>query len=1218
VRLDYPSDLPITARREDLLAAIRDHQVVVVAGETGSGKSTQLPKLCLELGRGVAGLIGHTQPRRMAARTIAERIASELGTTIGGDVAYSVRFDDRLRAGTLVRVMTDGILLAELGRDRDLRRYDTLIIDEAHERSLNVDFILGYLRQLLPRRPDLKVIVTSATIDTARFASHFATGGADAPVVEVSGRTYPVEIRYRPSDDGDQVQAISDAVDELAGLGDTLVFLSGEREIHDTADFLRRRQLRDTEVLPLYARLSAQEQHRIFEPHRGRRIVLSTNVAETSITVPGVRTVVDTGTARISRFSRRLKVQRLPIEPVSQASANQRAGRCGRVASGVCIRLYAQDDFDARPEFTEPEILRTNLASVILQMTANGLGDVASFPFLEPPDHASIRDGYLLLEELAAIEDSDGGGGRWLTPLGRRLARLPVDPRIGRMILESERNGCVREVLVIAAALSIRDPRERPEDQLEQANAAHKRFDVGGSDLLSIVRLWDHLRAQQRELSGNQFRRLCRTEFLNYLRVREWQDLFSQLRQVAGDLGIRPSHDAAPPERVHQALLAGLLSHIGMRDRDSRELKGARGSTFTIARGSVLARRAPPWVMAAELVETDRIWARRVAAIEPAWAERLGEHLVRRSYSEARWDEQRAAAVTSETVTLYGLPVVSGRTVPVDRVDRRLAREMLIRFALVGGQWSTHHPFVARNAAFRTRVRRLEDRVRRRPLLDDDEIAEFYDERLPADVTSGRRFDSWWKGVGDPHLLDLTDDVLAGRTGLRAADYPDTWHQGDLVLPLSYRFDPGGPLDGVSVHIPLTALGRVTDEGFDWQIPGHRAELVGVLVRSLPKDVRRQLIPMAETVDKALDALDALGEPAGRLVDALAGTLTTVSGVDVRASMFDPSVVPAHLTLHVIVTDADGEVRDADDDLAAIKRRLASSSREAVAAAAPISERRGMVTWDVGTIPQTVSATESGIAVTGYPALLDDDTSVSLRVLTNADLQRRVMRGGVRRLLLLTVPPATRDVVKGLDHPGRLAIARSGFDLDELVGDCSFAAVDRVVGERSLPWDAEAFAELQRVARREAPGIAAGALSRAAGVLVEAAAVRDRLTRLTAPALQRSVDDAAAHLDRLVRPRFVVRAGTAHLDDVARYIRGIAYRLDRLAGDVSRDRRRMDEVLPLEEEFAALVRRGASGAGAVELGWRLEELRVSVFAQPIGAKGSVSATKLRRELATLS
>jgi ATP-dependent RNA helicase HrpA len=1055
-----------------------------------------------------------------------------------------------------------------------------------------------------------------------------------------------VEVRYRPYGDDvegdrrDQVQAISDAVDELAGLGDTLVFLSGEREIHDTADFLRRRQLPDTDVLPLYARLSAQEQHRIFQPHRGRRIVLSTNVAETSITVPGVRTVVDAGTARISRYSRRLKVQRLPIEPVSQASADQRAGRCGRVAPGVCVRLYAEDDYAGRPEFTEPEILRTNLASVILQMTAIGLGDVASFPFVEPPDHAAIRDGYLLLEELGAIEDADERGGRPLTPIGRRLARLPVDPRLGRMILESERHGCVREVLVIAAALSIRDPRERPEEQLDQANAAHKRFDVPGSDLLSIVALWDHLRAQQRVLSGNQFRRLCRAEFVNYLRVREWQDLFSQLRQVAGDLGIRPGADPGQPEgrndgglaadrangglaadranggraadRIHQSVMAGLLSHIGMRDRDSRDLKGARGSTFTIARGSVLARRPPAWVMAAELVETNRLWARRVAAIEPAWAERLGAHLVRRSYGEARWDPQGAAAMTAETVTLYGLPIVSGRTVPVERIDRPLAREMFIRFALVDGEWSTQHGFVARNAAFRERVSGLEARVRRGHLLDDDELIDFYSERLPADITSGRRFDSWWKGVTDQHLLDLTVDVLGRRAGFRLADYPDTWRQGDLVLPLSYRL--GGPLDGVSVHVPLTALNRVTDDGFDWQIPGHRRELVDALVRTLPKDVRRELIPMAETVEKVLAAL---GAPSGRMVDALASALHDVSGVVVRPTMFDLDALPAHLRMNIIVTDVDGTVRDADDDLAAIKRRQASSAREAIAEIAPIAEQRGMVTWDVGTLPQVVSAERSGIAATGYPALLDDGTSVSLRVLTNAALQQRVMRGGVRRLLLLTVPPTTGDVVKGLTRAGRLAVAASGLELDDLVGDCAEAAVDRVLGEQTLPWDADAFAAVQRVVRREAPGIAAGAMARAADVLVAAAGVRERLGRLTAPALQRSVEDAAAHLDRLVRPRFVGRAGTARLDDVERYVRAIAYRLDRLNEDVGRDRRRMDEVVPLEDEYARLVRNGATGSAVVELGWRLEELRVSVFAQPIGAKASVSTTKLRRELAAL-
>ncbi|MBG7603307.1 MAG: ATP-dependent RNA helicase HrpA, partial [Actinobacteria bacterium] len=692
-RLSFPDTLPITERHDELLAAIREHQVVIVAGETGSGKSTQIPKLCLEAGRGVAGMIGHTQPRRVAARTIAERIADELGSKLGADVGYTVRFTDQVAEGTLIKVMTDGILLAEIQRDRMLSRYDTLIIDEAHERSLNIDFILGYLKQLLPKRPDLKVIVTSATIDTERFARHFASSPLDDPrgapvdatVIEVTGRTFPVELRYRPfgadnpagddtgagRDERDQVQAILDAVQELedAGPGDVLVFLSGEREIHDTADALRRLELRNTEVLPLYARLSSVEQHRIFETPKkgrsGRRVILATNIAETSLTVPGVRFVIDAGSARISRYSRRLKVQRLPIEPVSQASANQRSGRCGRVAAGVCIRLYAEDDFDARPEFTEPEILRTNLASVILQMTAIGLGDVAGFPFVEAPDHAAIRDGYLLLEELAAVDPAasenseDDGRVRQLTKIGRRLARLPIDPRLGRMVLEADRQNCVREVMVIASALSIQDPRERPDDKREKANELHNRFKVEGSDLLTLVALWDYLRLKQRELSGNQFRRMCRAEFLNYLRVREWMDLYSQLRRIAGDLGIRPHNEESHPDHVHKAVLSGLLSHIGMRDRDTREFIGARDARFVVAPGSVLTRRPPPWIMAAELVETNRLYARRVAAIQPQWAEKIGAHAVKRSHGDVRWDPKAGRAVVTEAVTLYGLPIVS-------------------------------------------------------------------------------------------------------------------------------------------------------------------------------------------------------------------------------------------------------------------------------------------------------------------------------------------------------------------------------------------------------------------------------------------------------------------------------------------------------------------------------------------------------------------------------
>jgi ATP-dependent helicase HrpA len=1233
--IEYPDALPITARRGDLVAAIRDHQVIVVAGETGSGKSTQLPKLCLEAGRGVDGMIGHTQPRRVAARTIAERVADELGTSLGDGVGFTVRFDDQGGDGTLVRVMTDGILLNELHRDRDLRRYDTLIIDEAHERSLNVDFILGYLKQLLPRRPDLKVIVTSATIDTARFAEHFAAQGVPAPVFVVEGRTYPVEVRYRPfggddpedpDDDRDQVRAVIDAVDEIAadGPGDALVFLSGEREIHDVADALRAHaerepRLRGLEVLPLYARLSAAEQHRIFQPHRGRRVVLSTNVAETSITVPGIRGVIDAGTARISRFSRRLKVQRLPIEPVSQASANQRAGRCGRVAPGICIRLYTRDDFEARPEFTEPEILRTNLASVILQMTAVGLGDVERFPFVEPPDRAAIRDGYLLLDELGALTEGQIGAPRRLTAVGRQLARLPVDPRLGRMVVESARQGSVREVLVIASALSIQDVRERPKEAPERAAELHRRFDVEGSDLLSIVALWDYLRDRQRVLSGNQFRRMCRDEHLNYLRVREWRDLYSQLREVAGQIGIRATVDDAHPDHVHRAVLAGLLSHLGMRDGESREFRGARDSRFVIAPGSVLTRRPPRWVMAAELVETNQLWARRVATVQPEWAERLSPDLVKRSYSEPRWDARAARAVTSETVTLYGLPIVSNRTIGVDRVDPALARAMFIRHALVAGEWTAEHAFLVENERFRRRVQLLEARVRRSDLFDDEMLFDFYDERLGDEVVSGRHFERWWRVTksGEPDRLTLTPAQLANRRGIDLDDYPDRWQQGDVEFDLTYRFAPDTPLDGASLTVPLTALNQVTASGLDWGVPGYRRELAGMLVRSLPKDVRRHLIPMNETVEAAYALVPASNEQGVPFVTALASALTATTGHQIEAADFDTTRVPHHLRMHIIVVDGNGKPIDAGDDLDAIKSRQASSARTALAQATPVGERRDIVRWDLGTIDRVVERrVETGHVVRAYPTLLDRGDSVSLKVVDNEALQQRAMRGGVRRLLLMAAAPTPAKVERVLDSRMKLAIAGSGTKLSELSADCVEAAVDAVMARHELPWDERAFTALEREVREATPQLAADALGVAADVLAAASRVRSRTAVLTAPALRPTVQDTEAHLARLVAPGFVRRSGAGRLPDVHRYVRGIEYRLDHLAGDVARDRRRMDEVLPVERDYAAAVGRFDRVPDELrEVAWMLEELRMSTFAQPFGVEGTISAKRIRRELA---
>ena len=1272
--LTFPDILPITVRRDELVQLITDHQVVIVAGETGSGKSTQLPKLCLAAGRGVHGIIGHTQPRRLAARTIAERVAQELGSAIGETVGFTVRFTDRVGPDSVINVMTDGILLAEIQRDSMLRRYDTLIIDEAHERSLNIDFILGYLRRLLPKRPDLKVIVTSATIDTARFSAHFS----GAPVVEVTGRTYPVEVRYRPigtdavddeddedvdDDDADdiidprrfvgragddraaqddrgrdQVQAIIDAVDELSahGPGDILVFLSGEREIHDAADALRRLELRDTEVLPLYARLATAEQHRIFQPHAGRRVVLSTNVAETSLTVPGIRYVVDTGVARISRYSLRLKVQRLPIEPISQASANQRAGRCGRVAPGVCIRLYAQDDFAARPEFTEPEILRTNLASIILQMTAIGLGDIDAFPFIEPPDRRAVRDGYALLDELGAIttagddtapanrRDQDRlPPSRHLTPIGRRLARLPVDPRLGRMVLEAERHGCAREVLVIASALSIQDPRERPTEKRAAADEAHARFTASGSDFLAYVALWDHLRERQRELSSNQFRRLCRAEFLNYLRVREWQDLYSQLRQVAGDIGVRGAHDAAHPDHVHQALLAGLLSHLGVRDPVGREFRGAHGSKFVLATGSVLSKKPPQWVMAGELVETNRLQARTLAAVRPEWAEKLATRLTKASYGDPEWDERSGRAVVVERVSLYGLPIVPGRRIGYDRVDRRDARDMFIHHALVEGEWQSHHAFVADNRKTVEQVRALEERVRRGDLIDADALFRFYDERVGPDVVSGRHFDQWWRRTkaDQPELLRLNaKELLARKLGDRPLeDFPITWSQGDLRLAITYRFEPGAADDGVTVHVPMEVLNRVAAEGFDWQVPGLRTELLGALVKTLPKEIRRELVPAAETTASAA----ALIEPSqGTLHDAFARALTTIAAVRVDDEMFDLSRLPDHLRIMFAVHDSDQRIVAKGKDLDALRRELGSDVRSAIAAVSPIIERSGIISWDLGTIPRVVEITRGTHTVRGYPALLDTGQSASLRVLTNEPLQTKVMALGVRRLLLLTAAPSAKQLERTLDNTAKLAVARQRHvTLASLVEQSTTAAIDTIVREvHELPFDADAFAALQSRCRSEAFGLAANALGLACEIVASATSVKTHLATLVAPNVRVSSDDARSHLARLVAPGFVVTAGIDRLADVLRYVRAIDRRAERIPEDVGRDLARLRDVLALERRYVELGRRfegRAMPTEVLELRWLLEELRVNQFAESLGTRVKASAQRVTKELVAL-
>ncbi len=1238
--ISYPTALPISARREDIAAAIRDHQVVIVAGETGSGKTTQIPKICLELGRGVRGMIGHTQPRRLAARTVAARIAEELHTELGDAVGWKVRFTDQVGENTLVKLMTDGILLAELTGDRMLRQYDTLIIDEAHERSLNIDFILGYLTQLLPRRPDLKVVITSATIDPERFAQHFAAAtGASVPIVEVSGRSYPVEVRYRPvvdpddpdaDPDRDQLDAIGDAVEELqreGGVdgrgGDILVFLPGEREIRDTADALGRRDLGNTEIVPLYSRLSSAEQLRVFAPHTGRRVVLATNVAETSLTVPGIRSVVDPGTARISRYSRRLKVQRLPIEKVSQASANQRAGRCGRVADGICIRLYSSDDFDARPEFTEPEILRTNLASVILQMIALELGELTEFPFVERPDVRAVHDGLALLQELGALESD-----RRLTAVGRALAALPVDPRLGRMLVEADRTGCLREVLVITAAMSVQDPRERPAEHRQAADEKHARFTEHGSDFLAFLHLWRYVDEQRAALTGNRFRRLLREEFLHYLRIREWQDLHAQLRSAARNAGMTLNDTDADPDRVHIAVLSGLLSQVGLKEGETREYLGARGAKFMIFPGSPLARKPPRWVMAAELVETSRLFARTVARIEPEWIEPLAGHLVKRTYSEPHWSRKRAAAVATERVTLHGIPVVVGRTVDLGRIDPELARELFIRYALVEGDWQTRHRFFHANRELLEGVEELEHKARRRDLVVDEEtLVDFYTDRIPSDVVSGRHFDSWWKRTSrrHPDLLDFTEEMVrtARASEVDRTAYPDHVAAGGLTLPLSYAFEPGTRTDGVTVDVPVAALHQVDPTPFTWQVPGLREELVTALIKTLPKQLRRLFAPAPDHARAVLERMRAARSghaPDEPLLDGLERELGRMRGVDIPRDAWELDRLPEHLTVTFRVVDEAGREVATGTDLAALRRQLAPEVRAELAAAGTGIERSGLTTWSFGTLPREHRLHRGAHVVTGYPGLVDRGATVDVRVFPTAAERDPAMWRGTRRLLLLDTPSPVRQVQRGLDNAARLTLARNPHgSVAALLDDCVTAAADALmVAAGGPPWDEPGYARLQALFRERLAATTLQVLQAVRGVLGRWHRAQEQLGELRAPVLAAGLTDLTEQLDALVGPGFVTAAGAARLGDVARYVEAVERRIEKLRADPARDAAWTAQVHAVADEYRAEVAAlppGVEPSPALdEIRWMIEELRVSLYAHPMRTRYPVSIKRIQRAI----
>ena len=1237
--ITYPEQLPVSQLKDEIATAIRDHQVVVVAGETGSGKTTQIPKICLELGRGVHGMIGHTQPRRLAARTVAERIAEELGTELGETIGFAVRFTDKVSERSLVKLMTDGILLNELQRDRDLTRYDTLIIDEAHERSLNIDFILGYLKRLLPRRPDLKVIITSATIDPERFAEHFAAAdGTPAPIVEVSGRTYPVEVRYRPVNDPedpstidrDQTQAILDAVDELAyeADGDILVFLSGEREIRDTADALSdkfRGDRRTTEVLPLYARLSNAEQHRVFQPHANRRIVLATNVAETSLTVPGIKYVIDPGTARISRYSHRTKVQHLPIEPVSQASANQRKGRSGRTSDGICIRLYSEEDFENRPEFTDPEILRTNLASVILQMTAIGLGDIAAFPFIDEPDKRSITDGLQLLTELGAIDTPKGGR---LTPIGRQLAQIPLDPRLARMIVEAEKHACVGEVMVIAAALSIQDPRERPTDAEAQAQQAHARFRDPNSDFLGYLNLWSYLKKQQKELSGNQFRRMCRSEYLNYLRVREWQDIFAQLRQVASQIGVQlNSGEPADPQSVHISLMSGLLSHLGMKDpANQHQYLGARGTKFAIFPGSGLFKKPPQFVMAAELVETSKLWARVNAKIEPEWAEDLAPHLIKRSYSEPHWERKAGAVMAYEKVTLYGVPIVARRKVNYGKVDPEVSRELFIRHALVEGDWDTHHKFFHENRKLIEEVEELEERTRRRDLLVDDEtLFAFYDERIGAEVVTGRHFDTWWKTARqrDHDLLDFERSLVV-REGaeVREEEFPLRWTQNGMTFDLTYAFEPGTDADGVTVHIPLLVLNQVTADGFEWSVPGFREELVTTLIKSLPKAVRRNIVPAPDHARQILPALDPASGP---LTDAMARALRDLRGVIIEPGDWDWSRVPEHLRMTFRVEDDQRKTVAEGKDLAKLKEQLKPKTKAAISQVASKAvsglEKSGLTDWTFGDLPRSFSEHRSGLTVAGYPALVDEGKSVAIRLQETERDQAAAMWAGTRRLLLLTMPSVIDVVQRQLSNQQKMTLmAGPHRNVGALLDDAIAAAVDQLMAAAGGPaWNLTAFSILRDAVRSELADTVLTILQQVEQVLGHARTVDKQISRASSPALLAALSDVRGQLEGLVHPGFITETGAQRLPDLVRYLRGMEQRLDKLGANAARDRSGMAVVDMLTDEYRKKLRAVPTGKypspGLLEVRWMLEELRISLFAQTLGTPYPVSEKRIRKALA---
>lgn len=1233
--IEFPENLPVSQRKAEIQKLIAENQVVVIAGETGSGKTTQLPKMCLELGLGTKGLIGHTQPRRIAARSVAMRIAEELNTELGGVVGYKVRFNDQISEQTQVKLMTDGILLAEIQTDRFLNQYDTLIIDEAHERSLNNDFILGYLKQLLPRRPDLKVIITSATIDVERFSRHFN----NAPIIEVSGRTFPVEVRYRPivelnDEEGeqDQLQGILNAVDELQaeGRGDILIFLSGEREIRDTAEALEKQHLKHTEILPLFARLSAQEQNKIFHPSGLNRIVLATNVAETSLTVPGIKYVIDPGTARISRYSYRTKVQRLPIEPISQASANQRKGRCGRVSEGICIRLYSEDDFNNRPEFTDPEILRTNLASVILQMTALGLDDIEAFPFVDAPDKRHIQDGIKLLEELGAFEWSGSTSspnthsGRRLSPLGKQLAQLPVDPRLAKMLLSAVNLGAVHEVMIIVAALSIQDPRERPQEKQQASDEKHRRFADKKSDFLAFLNLWHYIQEQQKALSKNQFRRQCQKDYLNYLRIREWQDIYHQIRLTVREMGLPINSEPAEYQQIHTALLSGLLSHIGLKESEKQSYLGARNAHFAIFPNSALFKKQPKWVMAAELVETSKLWGRMVAEIDPEWIEPLAEHLVKKSYAEPRWSKSRGQVVADEKVSLYGVPIVNGRAVNYGSLDPKTSREIFIQSALVEGDWNTRHKFFFENQKLIREVEDLEHKSRRRDILvDDHTLFEFYDERIGTDVVSQKHFDSWWKKASakDPELLNFEKSFLINDDAQKVSqlDFPNWWHQGNLKLKLTYQFEPGTDADGVTVHIPLPLLNQIEMQGFDWQIPGLRHELIVALIKALPKSLRRNFVPAPNYAEAFLGRVTNFDKP---LAETLSYEFRRMTGVSVEVEAWKLAEIAPHLRMTFRVIDEKGKKMAESMNLDELKFSLKDQVQQSISAVADDGiEQSGIHIWNFDALPQVFEQKKQGFTVKAFPAITDEKEAVGIKLFETEYEQSVAMQQGLRRLILLNVPSPIKYLHEKLPNKSKLGLYFTPFGkVLDLIDDCIACAVDKLISDfGGFVWNEQDFEKLRDYVRENLNDITVDIAQQVEKLLTLTFELNKRLKGKMDFTMAFALSDIKSQLAGLIYPNFVAKTGYARLPDIHRYLQAIDKRIDKLAQDVNRDRAAMLRVEQCQQAYqqllAKLPKSKPHSADVLEIRYMIEELRVSLFAQQLGTKYPISDKRVLNVIA---